>query len=205
MSFMNKKLCYLQLLAKELNNPNVLTYEGFASLMNRIRTSVNEEEYLQIFSNTYQKLFVGYQKIATTMRRKVNSQYDSFDSEDLYEGIDLLVAYTIDAQLDSNHVYSKAEIQTLLNNKKIIIMMECVIDCSYEINEHKEAYQSFGTFDFNRMFDKESPYFTALLFYLKNNLTYDDVLFILQQINQQEKTDPEHVKKIDHSIFWLLK
>lgn len=162
-----------------------LSKEVFAKLLLSVCEPVFwNKDYLNIFSMAYGKPFIGYTTIQTSMLANTPK------SCGYNLGVDLCIAYTEDCTLD-DHYYSVAEIQTLLNDKKIVIMHQEVVDAIY-VSCRMEPYFDFGHISLASFTDEAGAFYKVLLQYISSTVKTQQLQSILyEQLRTLKQTIQE--------------
>lgn len=155
-------------------NKKISDQEFLKSLEQLFFIYLDEEKYLELFSEAFHKKFIGYTRINTNVL--INDQKTEGHGKNFSWWIQRYrliykVMYTKDAQIDEKHYYTNSEIEKLINENKIIIVD---VDSEYwdnMINSLKEKYKSFKSYIIDEEnLDKKSEYYKYVSEYIRNNI-----------------------------------
>ncbi len=161
----------------------------------------DENDFKNIVAKYYGWNFAGYATIKTKMHKQINS-LGGHKKSHKEAGVNYKVLYTEDANIDINHIYSIEEVQKLLDEKKIVIVLE------EERKVHGKKDEKEDYFAFESAYDRGTivplflsdggKYYSYTLKYIRNYLTGDKLkeLYIghIDHINTQvcAATNGEH-------------
>ncbi len=157
-----------------------ITDEEFINRINKFFSiSIDENQCLKMFSTITNKEFVGYSHLLTNIsfsEKITKGKGNDFSWWTEYYQLVLKVMIAKDTDIDKNKKYTKAEIDQLIKEQKIIIVgvdtKKCGKDSYEENSNNSKEFESFIINDkkYESNFDNNSKYYPQVLKYVRENI-----------------------------------
>lgn len=157
---------------------NISNQEFINRIEKMFSISLNDKQYLKMFSTIVKKEFVKYGELLTNIYFK--DQKTEGHGKDFSWWIEnyrlvLNVIQTKDADIDYNRLYSNDEIEELIKKQEIIVVGERGEKCEEKIQTINEKSKNFESYiipknDYGLSFDETSKYYPFVLQYIRENI-----------------------------------
>lgn len=122
------------------------------------------------------------------------------------QGINYKILYTSDFKKDWNHLYTKEEIQKLIDEKKILILESSERSIECKVSFPKEKYYPFeeALGHYNKLyllFDPKSKYYPFTLKYIRKNLGTKRLQQMLKEHLEHFDSELEEIMSVDINEF----
>ncbi len=181
-----------------IDNKEKLSENEFYNMLNKFAYISGWTDYdcYNVLELAYNMDFINEAVIKTTMHTTLDKSEKKGRDFRLWKeevGINFVILYTKDFQVDYEHVYTIEEIKKLLAEKKIIIVSKEERDLSWDKDDYeKEEYIEFPyAYDDNNMqyefFNKNGKFYKYTLMYIKKKLTNKELInILLEHLNHIE-------------------